>query len=299
MLKQSAEQKQVGKKTYRAKEGLLCPICRTEHFHEELLSGGGRLIAGEVTKGLRRQYVPSKKYGITIPLVYTLVVCPSCLFTAYPKDFQTCDANAIPKLKSNEQSRKKLLEILFGKVDFNKDRDIISGVASYILSVDCYHVRDKMNAPTFKKALSSLRAAWLLDDLFKQVDYRPYDVVRDFYFLEATSLYQKSLEYMQTGEEPVDSMSYMVGPDLDHNWGYDGVLYLNAYFAYSFWSKISKDKSEQLMLLQQSQRYLSKIYGLGKASLAKPALIVNYSKDLFDKIGQLIEKIQTSDNADK
>ncbi len=288
------QDKTIKKTSYRAKDISLCPICSTKHYREELFSGGGRLIAADLTKELRRHYTPSKKYGVIIPLIYSIMVCPDCLYASYPKDFLNVDRDAKTHLKQHTEKRKQILQVLFGHINFTKDRDLISGLASYILAIDCYHFRHKPVAPTFKKGLSSLRAAWLLDDLFHKVDYRPYDVVRDFYYMEALHLYKKSLLLMQTGKEPAEAMNYLIGPDTDHNWGYDGILYLNAYLTYKLKEKLSDDLAQTFSLLQDAQQYLSKIYGLGKASLAKPVVLVNMSKDLFDEINTYLKEANPS-----
>ena len=53
---------QQGKKvSFRSKEVNKCPACSTEHQKEQLFQGGGRLIAGNLTKHLRRIYEKNKK----------------------------------------------------------------------------------------------------------------------------------------------------------------------------------------------------------------------------------------------
>ena len=39
-----------------------------------MMTGSGRLNAGELTEELRRLYIPSKKYGEVNPLIYYIVV---------------------------------------------------------------------------------------------------------------------------------------------------------------------------------------------------------------------------------
>ena len=75
------------KLTFFEKKQTVCPVCDAKFYREELLSGGGRLIAGELTEELRRRYEPSKKFGEVHPLVYPVTVCPTCYFAAYPQDF--------------------------------------------------------------------------------------------------------------------------------------------------------------------------------------------------------------------
>jgi hypothetical protein len=75
------------KLTFFEKKQTACPVCDSKFFQEDLLSGGGRLIAGDLTKELRRRYEGSRKYGEVRPLLYAVTVCPVCYFAAFPQDF--------------------------------------------------------------------------------------------------------------------------------------------------------------------------------------------------------------------
>ena len=294
MLRVFQKEESHKKISFRHKDASKCPICKTTHFKEDLLSGGGRLIAGDLSKELRRFYKPSSKYGTIYPLAYVVQVCPGCLYAAYPKDFAQLSDDEITKIKFSKDHRFKLIQVLLNKVDFQEDRNLISGIASYVLGIDCYFFRSPKLAPIAKMGVSSLRAAWLFDDLFKEVPYRPYDKARDFYYLEASKYYNKTLDNMQTGKEPMDPVSYMLGPDSDHNWGYDGVLYLNSYLMYRNADIASKSVMGKIKNLELAKKYLSKIYGLGKSSKSKPTPIVNMSKYLYDDINKALERLESN-----
>ena len=47
--------------SYFEKNPRTCPVCNKEFYHEMLLTGGGRLIAGNLRDDLRRTYEKSKK----------------------------------------------------------------------------------------------------------------------------------------------------------------------------------------------------------------------------------------------
>ena len=280
------------KVSFFAKEETECPICKTKHNREELLSGGGRLIAGKLTGELRRLYQESKKYGLIYPLSYTIQVCPRCLYASYPKDFNRIKETEVSGLKQTMEHRVKLVDTLFNTVNFKEPRTMVHGAASMVLAVDCYHIRDVSVAPTIKKAVASLRAAWLLSDLYQFASYRPYDKAADFYYMESVRNYQKTLELMQTGHEPVEAESYMLGPDLDKNWGYDGVIYLNALLTKKYLDRLAHSKPERKDMLERSKRYLSKLYGSGKSSRSKPSVIVDMAKDLYDELGDMIQALE-------
>ncbi len=278
--------------SYQVKEESTCPVCSSSHYKEELLSGGGRLIADKLTRELRRLYKPSVKYGIIYPLAFSVQICNECLYASFPKDFTKISKEEITKIKSTQNHREKVLRVLFGKIDFDAQKNLITAIISHMLAIDCYHFRDKIIAPTVKIAISCLRLGWLFDDLFKDVPYRPYDKARDFYYIEAAKYYSQTLTYMQSGEEPMDAVSYMLGPDTDHNWGYEGVLYLNSYLLKKKVMLSKGSKEEKIEKLEIAKKYLSKIYGIGKSNRNKPSPIIDLSKDLFSELTDTLKEIK-------
>ncbi|UZQ71171.1 DUF2225 domain-containing protein, partial [Treponema pallidum] len=53
--------------SFYSKERIECPVCTTVFQREEMHSGGGRTIAGDLTDELRRTYETSAKYGEVFP----------------------------------------------------------------------------------------------------------------------------------------------------------------------------------------------------------------------------------------
>ena len=47
--------------SYFEKNPRTCPVCNKEFYHEMLLTGGGRLIAGNLRDDLRRTYEKDKQ----------------------------------------------------------------------------------------------------------------------------------------------------------------------------------------------------------------------------------------------
>ncbi len=276
--------------SFFVKEETICPVCGASHHKEEMLTGGGRLIAGKLTSELRRLYQESKKYGLVYPLAYAIQVCPKCYYAANHRDFLKLGPEEATVLKNTADHRIKLLDTLFNGVNFSEHRNLIHGAASMILAVDCYHLRELNIAPTAKKAVCSLRAAWLLDDLFQFAPQRPYDKVRDFYYMEAVRYYQSTLEHMQSGKEPVEAELGSMGPDLDKPWGYDGIIYLNAYLTKKYVKMMTDSNEEARTMLERAKRHLSKLYGTGKSSKMKPSAIVDMAKDLYDDINGLLNE---------
>ncbi len=273
--------------SYRQKNSTTCPICSYEFHREEMFSGGGRLIAGKLTDELRRNYDLSKKYGKVYPLAYVLTVCPSCLYTAYPKDFEAIEPSEVEKIRELITARKNVINKFFGGLDFLIDRELKAGAASYMLAVDCYSYRNKKVAPTFKIAQSSIRAAWLFHDLSREFPDKSYEKISTFFYKKAYQSYGKVLDLMQSGAEPVEAAGNL-GPDTDKNWGYEGVLYLLAILTVKIGSR-EPDLKKRIESFDKCKRYLSRLFGSGKTSKSKPGELLDKTKDLYEKINEMLE----------
>ena len=274
--------------SFRQKNATVCPVCSSEFYREELFSGGGRLIAGKLTDELRRIYEDNKKYGKIYPLAYQLTVCPNCYYTSYPKDFNTLEPEEVEKLRELIPARKNAIEKFFGGLDFFQDRDLELGTASYMLSVDCYSIRNKKVAPTFKNAVSSIRAAWLFGDLATMYPEKQFKKISLFFYKKAYQYYMRVLDLIQTGKEPSDAAGNM-GPDTDKNWGYDGILYISAILTVKV-GAWEKDIQKRIDNFEMSKRYLSRLFGMGRSSKSKPSEILDKTRDLYDKINELLEE---------
>ena len=86
--------------SYWAKEKCICPVCKKEFDREVMMSGQGRMIAGNLTEELHRNYEPSAKYGRVYPLIYEVGACPNCYTAFFWNDFKD--------LKSREDEDKIL-----------------------------------------------------------------------------------------------------------------------------------------------------------------------------------------------
>ncbi|RPJ07685.1 MAG: DUF2225 domain-containing protein, partial [Spirochaetaceae bacterium] len=89
----------IKKITFFQNQKIQCPICGDTFYREELLTGGGRLIAGKLTDELRRLYEPSVKFGEINPLVYPITVCPSCYYAVFADDFLLKEKDIADKLE--------------------------------------------------------------------------------------------------------------------------------------------------------------------------------------------------------
>lgn len=275
------------KTSYYLKTSINCPVCGTEFKKEEMLSGGGRLIAKDITDELRRVYEPSKKAGEIYPLIYPVMVCPECLYAAYNDDFQMVSKDFLSIALSQKVKREHDVKLVFPIIDFRKHRNLFTGTASYILAIGCYSFIGEERAPTFKKAISSLRAAWLFGDLHIKYPDQNYDRLKTVMYKKAIGYYERSIKYAQTGEERIDSVKYF-GPDLDKNYGFQGVLYTSSLLLFKYGEE---EDEEEIVKLQNAKRVVSRVFGSGKSSKSKPSYILELSKDLYEKINTKIAEL--------
>lgn len=283
--------------TFWTKETFRCPVCSNEVKQEKLLSGGGRLIAGDLTRELRRLYVPSKKFGKVWPLIYPVLVCPKCFFASFPEDFQAklLGKVGVERARMDTQRRKELILKILGPVDFSKNRSLKSGTASYILSFSCYDYYPPKIAPTFKKALSALRAAWLLGDLVEEEPEKAphYKLYQDFFYKRALELYKRALDKETSGEERLEVVKNL-GPDVDHNWGYPGVCFMVGSLTLKLAPKLAKTPAEELALYEEAKKYLRIAFGDGKMDRQKPGPLLDMTRDMYRELNERMEKLQNA-----
>lgn len=275
--------------TYFSKKAIECPVCGSKFYREDLLTGGQRLIAGALTEELRRKYEPTAKYGEVNPLLYTVTVCPVCYYAAYPKDFLGLDEGTRIRFENDTEKRQRSISILFGDLDFTESRRLYEGVASYFFSLMCYNLMAPQVSPTFKKGLSSLRAAWLSNDLHSHFPGENYEKLAKLFYRKASYFYGLTIQHEQNAVESLDGVTTF-GPDTDKNYGYDSILYLKGLLDYKYGSKA--DVAKRINKLEQSKRFISKVFGIGKASKAKPSSILDIAKDLYDQMTEEVDKLQ-------
>ena len=267
--------------TFISKTDTECPVCGHIFRKEEMMTGGGRLNAGDLTTELRRLYIPSKKYGEINPLIYYITVCPQCFYAANNTDFSEVNDEMKEKINLETEEREtELLKILPG-LDFSASRSLIEGVASYYYAMKAANHFPKSMSPSIKSGIYSLRAAWLCNDLHAKNPSENYDYLASLFYRKARFFYVQAIAGEQDGSETMSGLKNL-GPDLDKNYGYDGALYMTAYLEYKFCPP--DDPAARAASLANAKKTIARIFGMGKASKNKPAAILDNSKDLFDKI---------------
>ena len=267
--------------SYYSKDQIECPVCGAKFKREEMYSGGGRVIAGDLTEELRRLYEPSAKYGEVYPLIYSMTVCPQCLYTGFTQDFRVIEKPIAERLLEAMNERYSAVKGLFGHVDFNTARTLHAGAASYYLALLCYDHFDSKYSPTIKQAICALRAAWLFSTLGEKEPEENYTYISKLFYQKALFLYRRALELETTGKEMIAGLKSF-GPDVDKNYGYDGVIYLCALLEYKYGQK--QNQHERLQKLDELKRAIARIFGLGKSSKNKPGPLLEHSRSLYDKL---------------
>ena len=268
--------------TYYTKQSVICPVCKKPFPREELLSGGGRLIAGGLTDELRRTYEPSSKYGTIYPLSYSVAVCSSCNAAMFWNDMTSFnDAKTADVLYCSTSERMEIVKNIFPHYDFKRDRTLLEGCAGYYLALLCYEKMPPSYSPTIKKAIICLRLAWLTDDLNKLYPNKNYDFIRDSFYKKSLFLYQEALNLEMEHKENITNVATF-GPDLDKNYGYDGVIYLSCLLEYKYGQR--SDINLRLKKLESCKHSIARIFGLGKSTKEKPGPLLEHSRDLYDKL---------------
>lgn len=281
--------------TFYAKDQTECPICGAKFKREELRSGGGRMIAGKLTDELHRLYEPSAKYGEIFPLIYNLTVCPKCHYSAFTQDFTIMDKESLNKIYENMQDRYESVKRLFSKLSFTSSRGLPEGAASYYLAILCYEKVEQKYSPTIKQGVCSLRAAWLFDELDKKYPEENFSYLVTLLYRKALFFYRRAIELESSGKEMIANMKSF-GPDVDKNFGYDGVLYLSALLEVKYGSRANFEQRKELM--QQQRRSLAKMFGLGKSSKNKPGPLLEHARNLYDIIVAELNEEEEEDGQD-
>ena len=277
-----------GKITYRAKNDTICPVCSNQFKREELLTGGGRMNAGELTDELHRVYLSTKKYGDIFPLIYPVTVCPQCWYASYPINFDELSEEERSLIEGDIGKRKNILRPLFPNLDFDRDRGLEEGIASYVLAAECYDHRSGDSNPTFFSGLSFLRAGWLARDLHNLMPAENYDYLSKIFLRKASFYYGELLEREKDRTESMEKIPNL-GPDIDNNFGYDGVLYLLGVLLLKYGQ--NDDSSRRVAALKEARSAVSRIVGMGKSSKSKPSALLDLGRELHKKIKKELEEL--------
>lgn len=277
----------MGKVSFFEKKDSICPICEHNFRTENFMTGGGRMNAGSLGKDLRRQWLPSKKFGEVFPLVYYANTCPNCYYSALNHEFLKPDPKAIQGIQKTLEDRKNSVKTIFPELDFTMPRTLKEGAASYILAIHSYQHWTGLHAPSLKSGICALRASWIFHDLHHQFPKENYDYLELILRTKAKYFYSIAIDRETTGKESIGGVTNF-GPDIDNNWGYDGVLYLSGLLEFTLGD--ASDETERLKKLERARMVVARLVGMGKSSKSKPSAILEMAKELYHEMGAEIKE---------
>ncbi|MEM9423308.1 MAG: DUF2225 domain-containing protein [Spirochaetota bacterium] len=269
-----------------------CPICETTFQREELLTGRGRLNAEKLTDELHRLFLPSEKFGDIYPLIYATRTCPQCYYTSLHEDFNKVRKEALYNLqtKSAIQTRKEIVEKVFEDINFSGFRRLQEGIAAYITGIYCYEFFPDHLAPILKQGICAIRAAWLAVHLHYNHPQENYDYLARILYRKAGYFYSRAIELNDKADQPLTTRSINnYGPDIDHNFGLDGVINLAGMLQYKYGQRSNTEL--RIKRLKEAKVMISRLVGTGRVSQNKPTVILNHSRDLYSRINKEISNL--------
>ena len=288
MAVSSKSKNQVEKKkaviSYWSKEKMNCPVCKKNFDREIMMSGNGRMIAGGLSDELHRNFEPSARFGKIYPLIYEIGACPFCYTALLWNDFKELkNKETLDRLFETRGDRFNKVETIFPHINLKKERNLYDGCAMYYLSILTYSLVNPELVPTMKSAFLTLRLAWLSKELNSVCPGHNFDYISQVFYRKALFFYQQAVENEQNRTENSSSLSNF-GPDMDKNYGWDGVIYLCGLLELKYGQK--EDIQLRLKKLSESKTAIARIFGLGKSSKAKPGPLLEKSRDLYDIISK-------------
>ncbi len=116
--------------------------------------------------------------------------------------------------------------------------------------------------------------------------------MQQVFYRKALFLYQQALEYETGRVESIAGISNF-GPDIDKNYGYDGVVYLSGLLEYKYGQR--KDITLRLKKLDEYKRAIARVFGLGKSSKSKPGPLLEHSRNLYDNLTKELKEASDID----
>ena len=285
--KKSSEGEKKASLSYWSKEKCTCPVCRKPFDKEIMRSGNGRMNAGNLSDELHRDYIPSARYGKVYPLIYDIGACPNCYSAFFWSDFNEIKKEAVAdRIYDNMEKRKAAAENIFPYFDLKHERTLFDGAAMYFLALQTYDLMEADILPTLKKAIISLRLAWLCNEINDRCSGHNYDFIAQCFYRKALFFYQQGLVNEQARTEKCSTLSNF-GPDQDKNYGWDGVVYLCGLLEYKYGQK--EDIQLRLKKLSESKTAIARIFGLGKSSKNKPGPLLEHARNLYDELTKVLK----------
>jgi hypothetical protein len=193
------------------------------------------------------------------------------------------DKESLSALRDDDINRQEAVKAIFPNYDLRRDRTLLDGAAMYYLALLSYEKVDLAYSPTFKRAMLSVRLAWLCEELNKKSPGYNFDYISKMFYKKALFFYGQTLINEQMGTEPVGNLgSY--GPDTDFNYGYNGIIYMNAILEYKYGQ--TQDMNLRFKKFGENKRAIARIFGIGKSNKEKPGPLLEHARNLYDQLNK-------------
>jgi len=202
-------------------------------------------------------------------------------------DFLTPDPKAIDTLRLGERQRHKTIETIFPDLDWSAPKTLKEGAAGYVLALSVYEAFGPSFSPSIRSGICALRAGWCFADLHRRFPTENFDYLEKILYHKARFFYTVAIDRETSGAESVNA-AMNFGPDVDNNFGFDGVMYLAGYLEYHFGSQANPEQRE--VSLSTARRAIARLVGMGKSSKSKPSVLIEKAKDLHKILGDEIKE---------
>ena len=270
--------------SYWSKDACACPVCKTSFRREVMLSGNGRMIAGTLSDDLHRTFEPSSKFGKVYPLIYEIGACPKCFTALVWSDFKDLKKkDVIDTLFDKKEERKAKVDVVFPHFNLTKERTLYDGAAMYYLALLTYADVNKELIPTMKSAVLVLRLAWLCHDLEEACPGHNFEYLSQVFYRKAMFFYNQAIIYETDTTERSSALNNF-GPDIDKNYGWDGVIYIRGFLEYKYGQ--TDNVQQRMKMLSEAKTSIARIFGLGKSSKDKPGPLLEKARALYEQMSK-------------
>lgn len=286
-VNKTSEQEKRPAISYWSKDSIECPGCGAKFKRELMLSGSGRINAGDLTDELHRKYIPSQKYGMIHPLIYDVGVCPKCFCAMSWADLIALeDQHSKDLIAQHKNDRMAQLKNIFPEADFEGEKSLLTGVAAYFCALLTYDYVTKELCPSMKSGICALRAAWLSMELNDSMPGKNYDYLSKVFYQKALFFYNEAiLAETERTEHSAELGNY--GPDNDKNYGWDGAIYIRGLLEYKYGQ--TDDQMARLKALSEAKVAIARMFGLGKSSKSKPGPLLEAARELYTTLGKILK----------
>ena len=132
-----------------------------------------------------------------------------------------------------------------------------------MMGIYCYEHFPRTSAPILKQGICALRAAWLAVHLHHENPDENFDYLARILYRKAGYFYSRAIELNDAAEQSLTHSAIInYGPDVDHNFGMDGAIYLASMLNYKYGQR--SDSELRMDRLEDAKVMISRLVGTGR-----------------------------------